>query len=129
MAAKKKPVLECRFYRTANGAEPVRDWLKSLPASARREIGADIGTICDVRFLPEEGALIVGNGLWFERVEKGEIVWKSRRISWDGMMNVTVAAATLVGEAYDPMTDAWTPFEVDVETGELRGGSYPLELP
>lgn len=45
MAAKKKPVLDCRFYRTANGAEPVRDWLKSLPAAARREIGADIGQV------------------------------------------------------------------------------------
>jgi len=35
----------------------------------------------------------------------------------------------LVGEAYDPMTDDWAPFEVDIETGELRGGSYPPELP
>jgi hypothetical protein len=85
-------------------------------------------SISDVLFLPEQGALILGNGLWFERVEKGALVWKSRRISWDGMMNVTVAGATLAGEAYDPMTDAWMPFEVDVETGQLRGGSYPLEV-
>ena len=28
------------------------------------------GTISDVLFLPEQGALIVGNGLWFERVER-----------------------------------------------------------
>jgi phage-related protein len=45
VATKKKPVLECRFYRTANGAEPVRDWFKDLPAATRREIGADIGQV------------------------------------------------------------------------------------
>ncbi|MDR3417848.1 MAG: type II toxin-antitoxin system RelE/ParE family toxin [Nevskia sp.] len=33
------------FYRTASGAEPVRDWLKSLPAEERRIIGNDIATV------------------------------------------------------------------------------------
>ncbi len=45
MATQKKAVLGCRFYRTANDAEPVRDWLKSLPADVRKEIGADIGQV------------------------------------------------------------------------------------
>ena len=80
------------------------------------------GTISEVLFLPEQRALIVGNGLWFERVEKGESVSTSRRVSWDGMLNVTVTDSTLVGEAYDPMTNDWIPFEVDLETDDLRGG-------
>jgi phage-related protein len=42
VAAAKKPVLECRFYRTAGGNEPVREWLKSLPKETRLEIGSDI---------------------------------------------------------------------------------------
>ncbi|MEY4551105.1 MAG: hypothetical protein RL685_7300, partial [Pseudomonadota bacterium] len=29
----------CKFYRTTSGNEPVREWLKSLPAEARAEIG------------------------------------------------------------------------------------------
>ena len=87
------------------------------------------GTISEVLSLPEQRALIVGNGLWFERIENSGIVWKSRRVSWDGMVNVTVTDSTLVGEAYDPMTNDWIPFEVDLESGELRGGSYPQELP
>lgn len=45
MAARKKPVLECRFYRTPTGNEPVRDWLKALPPAVRKEIGADIGQV------------------------------------------------------------------------------------
>ena len=45
MAARKKPALECRFYRTALGNEPVREWLKSLPADARAELGSDIAQV------------------------------------------------------------------------------------
>ena len=40
-----KPVLDVRFFRTDAGAEPVRDWLKKLPAADRRTIGEDIKTV------------------------------------------------------------------------------------
>jgi len=33
------------FYRTSEGREPVRDWLKDLPRDDRREIGQDIATV------------------------------------------------------------------------------------
>lgn len=33
------------FYRTAGGAEPVLDWLRSLPAEDRRIIGTDLATV------------------------------------------------------------------------------------
>jgi phage-related protein len=41
----RKPVLECRFYRTAKGHEPVRGWLKALPPAVRKEIGSDVGQV------------------------------------------------------------------------------------
>lgn len=34
-----------RFYRSASGAEPVRDWLQSLSKDDRKEIGKDIATV------------------------------------------------------------------------------------
>ena len=34
--------LPLRFYRTSAGAEPVLDWLKGLPADARKDIGRDL---------------------------------------------------------------------------------------
>lgn len=37
----KSPLL-VRFYRTAAGHEPVRDWLRSLPKEQRRAIGEAI---------------------------------------------------------------------------------------
>jgi phage-related protein len=33
------------FYRSASGVEPVREWLQSLPAGDRREIGNDLSTV------------------------------------------------------------------------------------
>jgi len=34
--------LDCRFYRTGGGSEPVREWLWSLDTAARKRIGHDI---------------------------------------------------------------------------------------
>lgn len=40
-----KKKLPAAFYRTAQGAEPVRDFLRDLPREDRRIVGADIATI------------------------------------------------------------------------------------
>jgi phage-related protein len=39
------PILDVRFFRTDAGAEPVREWLKGLPAIDRKTIGEDIKTV------------------------------------------------------------------------------------
>ncbi len=52
------------FYRTAGGAEPVVDWLRSLPAEERRIIGTDLAT---VQFGWPIGMPLcrpLGSGLW-----------------------------------------------------------------
>lgn len=40
-----RPKLACRFYRSDAGREPVREWLKELPAAIRQEIGSDIQVV------------------------------------------------------------------------------------
>ena len=37
-----KARLACRFYRAESGKEPVREWLRGLPAEVRKAIGDDI---------------------------------------------------------------------------------------
>ncbi len=37
--------IPARFFRSDSGAEPVRDWLKSLDRSDRLRIGSDISTV------------------------------------------------------------------------------------
>jgi phage-related protein len=39
------PVLRIRFFRTAEGREPVREWLKALSAAERKAIGDDLRTM------------------------------------------------------------------------------------
>ena len=38
-------ILRVVFFRAASGAEPVRRWLRSLPASHKKAIGEDIKTV------------------------------------------------------------------------------------
>jgi phage-related protein len=61
MALKRIPA---RFYRTLAGREPVREWLKKLPAEDRRILGEDIK---DVEFAWPLGLPLVrslGRDLW-----------------------------------------------------------------
>jgi phage-related protein len=39
------PEIPVVFYRSKAGAEPVREWLRSLPAKDRRTIGVDLATV------------------------------------------------------------------------------------
>ena len=39
------PTLQVKFYKSDAGNEPVRDWLKALPAADRKAIGEDIKTV------------------------------------------------------------------------------------
>jgi phage-related protein len=65
------PVLDVRFFRTDAGAEPVRDWLKDLPAIDRKTIGEDIKT---VQFGWPLGMPLVdhlGGDIWEVRIRLG----------------------------------------------------------
>lgn len=37
--------MEIKFFRSNNGSEPVRDWLRALPPEDRKTIGEDIKTV------------------------------------------------------------------------------------
>lgn len=86
-----------------------------------REIGFDIQRIW---FDDGAQAMIVSNGLWFEALDAEKVVWRSHRVSWDGIRNMEQAGRTLTGEAFDPMTDRWLPFSLNLTSGEIQGGSY-----
>lgn len=40
-----EPTLTVFFFKTETGTEPVRNWLRELPAQDRRQIGEDIKTV------------------------------------------------------------------------------------
>ena len=62
------PVLDVRFFATDTGAEPVREWLKTLPPIERKTVGEDIKT---VQFGWPLGMPLVrnlGGGIWEVRI-------------------------------------------------------------
>lgn len=84
------------------------------------------GQIEQIISLRDEPAVLLSNGLWLEALGAHGITWSSRRISWDGLRNVSLNGDAVRGEAYAPegADGAWYPFSVNVRTGEVTGGSY-----
>jgi hypothetical protein len=70
------------------------------------------------------GLVVDQDGLSFARLGPGGVVWRTRRLSWDGFSSVQVGDGGIRGVAWDAVSDGWLPFEVDLATGESRGGSF-----
>jgi hypothetical protein len=51
-------------------------------------------------------------------------VWQTGRLSWDGLRITAVRGETLFGSGWDMRTDQELAFEVNLKTGEHRGGGY-----
>lgn len=52
------------FYRTSQGAEPVREWLRDLPSEDRRTIGFDLTTVQVGWPVGMPLCRSLGSGLW-----------------------------------------------------------------
>jgi hypothetical protein len=50
--------------------------------------------------------------------------WQTGRLSWDGVRMTAVRGETLVGLGWEMSTDRELEFEVNLKTGEHRGGGY-----
>ena len=77
--------LKASFYRTENGNEPVRDWLKSLERSEKKAIGEDIQTVqygwpAGMRDLVKK----IDSGLWEVRTELGTKIARVLFTFWQG---------------------------------------------
>lgn len=58
------PVLRIRFYRSEEGREPVREWLKSLPPDERKAVGDDLRTLQFGWPLGMPLVRSLGDGIW-----------------------------------------------------------------
>ena len=71
-----------------------------------------------------DGYLLNNRGLGFLRLAADGVIWKSRRISWDGFSDLRLEGERLTGKAWSPVEGTWLPFELDVRSGSVEGGSY-----
>jgi hypothetical protein len=72
--------------------------------------------------VPEKDILIFGSSIDFEAHGSSGRVWRSGRISWDGVRLLKLEGDTLTGEAWS-FEDVWIPFSLDVNSGEHKGGA------
>jgi phage-related protein len=83
--AKEAPV-PIAFYKTPGGTEPVREWLISLPAEARKEVGADIRSIQNGWPLGKPYVDGFGGGLYEARTSHGGQPYRVLFIILEGTM-------------------------------------------
>lgn len=65
-------MLEAVFYIADSGAEPVKDWLKSLSKEERKIIGSDIDLVQQGWPIGKPLVDGLGNGLWEVRSKLGD---------------------------------------------------------
>ena len=53
-------------------------------------------------------------------------IWRTARISWDGLKDIILEGNLVSGLSYDPMNEAeeWVKFSINLDTREIKGGSY-----
>ena len=70
--------------------------------------------------------LLISDDIGVEIINENGIEWKSPRISWDGIKNLSINDNILTGLSFDPMNDLeeWCEFSIDLITKEINGGSY-----
>jgi hypothetical protein len=125
------------FARGFGSLDIVRDELGPrativVASGAAYLVDVDLKTASDitwpadyVEYVASQKAIIIGNGLWFESIGPTGTLWRSRRISWDGMRSLQHDGNELRGEAYSPMGPPdWVPFRVQLASGDVKGGSY-----
>jgi hypothetical protein len=93
----------------------------------RRLVREINGPIDQCWYQPELRALVFSDGLGFECFDGRRTLWRSPRVSWDGIRNIDCSDMIVTGEAYDPFSDSWVPMRLDLNDGKLSGGSYPIE--
>ena len=64
-----KSTLDVRFFVTDSGSDPVREWLKDLPAIERKVIGEDIKTVQLGWPLGMPLVRNLGDGIWEVRIK------------------------------------------------------------
>jgi hypothetical protein len=70
--------------------------------------------------IPERRALLFDETLYLSLVATVRVQWRTKRLSWDGIRNLSIAGDFVRGEGwrYD---ETWHQFTVSLDTGIFKG--------
>lgn len=70
------------------------------------------------------GWILSLQGLALARLGPKGILWRTRRLSWDGFDRLAIEGGEVTGLAWAPTNNQWHPFRVNLATGASAGGSF-----
>jgi hypothetical protein len=75
--------------------------------------------------VPELELLVLVSSTNLIGVSGSGVLWKSKRIAWDGIRDLEMEGRFITGKAWS-FEDVWIPFRLDTATGEHSGGASIL---
>jgi hypothetical protein len=81
--------------------------------------------VVEIRAVPELELLLFAGFTTIIALGRDGLVWTTERLSWEGIAITEIKGKKLTGLAWDALTDKEVPFEVDLQTGQSRGGARP----
>jgi hypothetical protein len=82
------------------------------------------GSLTGFIAIPGYSMLVLSDDIYLHALLPSGFAWQTKRISWDGIQKLALSADTIVGEAYDAMSDTWMPFSVSLDNGRVNGGAF-----
>lgn len=88
----------------------------------------DIFPILGAHYIAEHDRIIAWDFLRLAAYSPHALVWRSRRISWDGLSITEVRSGFIEGHAWDAANESEVEFKVNLSTGEHTGGPKLLNF-
>ena len=76
----------------------------------------------DVIVGPDPGVFVVADDLYLYGYDPNGRRWRTHRISWDGIRNLSLEGYRVKGEAWG--LDKWYDFTLDLSSGQVAGATY-----
>lgn len=78
--------------------------------------------IIDAVVIGSNNLIILANYTHLIAWEFDKMKWQSKRLAWDGFEIIEVSTKSIIGKYFDVRTDNFELFEVDILTGNSKGG-------
>jgi hypothetical protein len=79
----------------------------------------------DIRIIPDRELIVLVDFTSIAAYNTDGLIWRTPRISWDGIRVTSIGAGYIEGLAWDPTMKERPKFRVNLDTGEHEGGSSP----
>ena len=90
----------------------------------RRWSQVEYRPVTEIRTLPEQDLLLFAGFHTLLAWGRSGKAWQTGRLSWEGLRITRIEGNTLTGLGWHMTTDRELEFEVDLRTGEHRGGGF-----